>query len=575
VGEDLADASVPTDLVHWLLAVAPLVVLVVLLVGRRWSAAHAAPVGLVIAVAVAVAFFGTSMEVIAVAAGKGVWDGLFILAVVWPALLLYRVSDRAGAQEAIRHGLSAFSRNRLFLVMAFGWVFASFLQGITGFGAPIAVVAPLLVAMGVRPVLAVVIPLVGHAWANLFGTLGVAWLGTQQVIDLDDPEATALVTAGLLVVPVVTGGLTIAWLIGRWSGVVHALPLVIVVGTVHAGGQVAVAAFDPVLAGFVPATLALVALYPLSFWPRYSDPAGDVDVDRIMVAERAGGAHEGDGRGRRRDDDESTGDEPRFGLARALLPYGVLSFVALVILAVGPLADALERFEIGPSFPATTTDDGVEQQAEESYAPVAPLTHPGVFLLVGAGAAAIVLRRPTGATRPGDPSTRRRVETTNIDGDAETDRPGLLAEVIDDAVPASVAVVVFLVLSAVYEHSGQVVTLASGIEAVTPSVVYPAVAVAIGALGSFMTSSNTSSNVLFAPLQQAVADAQGLSESVVIGAQHAGGAIGNAVAPANVALGTGTAGISGQEGEVLRRTAVFAGLGVVLVGVVAVVLAAV
>lgn len=92
---------------------------------------------------------------------------------MWPALLLYRVGDRAGAFVALREGIERFSRNELFLVLAFGWVFASFLQGIAGFGVPIAVVTPLLLALGVRPIYAVLIPLIGHAWANMFGTLAV------------------------------------------------------------------------------------------------------------------------------------------------------------------------------------------------------------------------------------------------------------------------------------------------------------------------------------------------------------------------------------------------------------------
>src|SRR3546814_12464691 len=72
-------------------------------------------------------------------------------------------------------------------VLAFGWAFASFLQGVTGFGVPIAVCAPLLVGIGVRPLYAVIIPLVGHAWNNTFGTLAVAWLGLKQAADMS-PE---------------------------------------------------------------------------------------------------------------------------------------------------------------------------------------------------------------------------------------------------------------------------------------------------------------------------------------------------------------------------------------------------
>ncbi|MEZ5224976.1 MAG: L-lactate permease [Ilumatobacteraceae bacterium] len=560
--DDLDEVTVPVDVWHWSLAVAPLVVLVVLLVVRRWTAAQAAPVGLAIAVVVALTAFGSPIETIAVASGKGVWDGVFILAVVWPALLLYRVTDRAGAQAAIRHGLAAFSRNRLFLIMGFGWVFASFLQGITGFGAPIAVVAPLLVSMGVRPVLAVVIPLVGHAWANLFGTLGVAWLGTQQVIDLDDPDATALTTATMLLVPVVASGLTIAWLVGRGRGVVHALPLIGTIALIHGGGQVLIASFEPVLAAFVPATLALVALYPLSFWRRYSDPAHDVDVGRVMVdddpdreaADQEAADQETDGRRDRAGTDER---EPSMGLGLALVPYAALTVVALVSIAIGPVRDALESVEVAPSFPATTTAEGVTQDATDAYSPVTPLTHPGLYLLIGAVVAAVAFRRA------GAFAERRSVGE---------DRPSLGAEVVSDAVPASVAVVLFLVLSAVFEHAGQVTTLAAGIERVAPGSVYVVLASSVGALGSFMTSSNTSSNVLFAPLQQAVATAQELSEPVVIGAQHVGGAIGNSVAPANVALGTGTAGISGREGEVLRRTAPFAAVTALAVGVVALVM---
>ena len=71
---------------------------------------------------------------VAVAGAKGVWDAVFILYVVWAALILYQVTRRAGAFAALRQD-HALQPQQLFLVMAFGWVFASFLQGIAGFGA--------------------------------------------------------------------------------------------------------------------------------------------------------------------------------------------------------------------------------------------------------------------------------------------------------------------------------------------------------------------------------------------------------------------------------------------------------
>jgi lactate permease len=165
--------DLPVEPINWALALLPLVVLLILLAGLHWKAPEAGPIGLFLAAGIALFAFEAPLEVLAVAAGKGVWDAIFILYVIWPALLLYRVVDRAGAFEALHAGIERFSRNELFLVLAFGWVFVSFLQGITGFGVPIAVVAPLLIGLGVRPLYAVVIPLIGHAWANLCGTLAV------------------------------------------------------------------------------------------------------------------------------------------------------------------------------------------------------------------------------------------------------------------------------------------------------------------------------------------------------------------------------------------------------------------
>lgn len=516
-----AESDVPVELGHWTVAVAPIVVLLVLLAARRWTAAQAGPVGMLVAGGGAVLFFRTGVGDLAVASGKGVWDAIFILLVVWPALLLYRVTDRAGAQEALRRGLTSFSRNELFLVLAFGWVFASFLQGITGFGTPIAVVAPLLVALGVRPVLAVVIPLIGHAWANLFGTLGVAWLGTLQVVDLGDEATTAFQTALLLVIPNLAGGLAVAWIFGRGPAVAHALPMVAIISVIHGGGQLALTQWDPILAAFIPATVAMLVLYPLSHWRRYDQPA-DIDAGRAMGEQHA---------------ERDIEPDPVMGIGMALMPYAVLTVAAVALLAVSPVRDALEAVEVGPAFPAVDTGYAVEIDAEDPYSPFTPLTHPGLFLLVGAAAAWGVYRR-------------RGYYHTWADRSGTRDTIG--PAVVADATPASVGIVTFLVVSQLMQHSGQTETLALGIAEVAPGAVYPVLAAGIGLLGSFMTTSNTSSNVLFAPLQQTVAAAEGLSEAAVISGQHAGGAIGNSIAPANIVLGTGTAGITGREGRVLR-----------------------
>lgn len=521
------DDTLPVNLVTWLLALVPIVLLLVLLAVARWKAPEAGPVGMFAAAVIALLTFQTPWETLAVAAGKGIWDAVFILFVIWPALLLYRVGRAAGAFEALRRGLSAYSRNHVFLVLAFGWVFASFMQGIAGFGAPIAIVAPLLLALGVRPVYAVAIPLIGHAWANMFGTLAVGWIATLQVIDLEDELETAVVTGVLLWVPSVAAGLMIAWMAGRGAGLRMAWPLVVIIGAIHGGIQIGIMFWEPLLSTFLAASVALVALYPLSRWDRYSRFASEVKRAPAMEENAAQ---------KEEQDEQDAG--PTMGLGMALMPYGVLTVVAVLTLAIEPIQEFLEQVAIGPPFPEVETGYDLVFEAEEQFSPITPLTHPGTPLLIAAVVTYLVYR-----SRGYLAAQEKRRGSQPI-----------WSSLAEDATPASVAILAFLVLAAIMEHSGQITVLARGIDEVSPPVLYAFAASFIGLLGAFMTSSNTSSNVLFAPLQQGVAESAGLSEAAIIGAQSTGGALGNAIAPANIVLGTGTAGIVGREGEVLRKT---------------------
>jgi lactate permease len=527
--------DLPVEPLNWALALLPLIVLLVLLAGLHWKAPEAGPIGLFLAAGIALFAFEAPLEVLAVAAGKGVWDAIFILYVIWPALLLYRVVDRAGAFEALHAGIERFSRNELFLVLAFGWVFVSFLQGITGFGVPIAVVAPLLIGLGVRPLYAVVIPLIGHAWANLFGTLAVAWLATERVVTLEDQAATMLQTGILLWIPNLLAGLAICWLFGRMKAVTAGLPMVLIISAIHGGVQLGMVLVNPVLAGFAAGGVALIALYPLSRWQRYSERNEEISERPVMDEERF---------------NQEEAPEPVMGLGMALMPYVVLTALTVGALIFPPVEEALEQFEIGPSFPAVEAGFGQEVEEEDPYSPFAPLTHPGTFLLIAAGVAWLVYRL-RGAYRKW----------------AEVAEPTpVLRGVVEDGLPASVAVASFLVMSVIMDDSGQTDVLALGIAEVAPPIVFAFLAGFIGMIGSFMTSSNTASNILFAPLQEEAAGALDLTQSTVIAAQNAGGAVGNSVSPANVVLGTGTAGIVGSEGKVLRLVLPWAGLVILLVG---------
>jgi lactate permease len=107
-------------------------------------------------------------------------------------------------------------------------------------------------------------------------------------------------------------------------------------------------------------------------------------------------------------------------------------------------------------------------------------------------------------------------------------------------------------MSRVMDGSGQTIVLASGTVGVL-GIFYGFIAPFTGILGSFMTSSNMSSNILFGNFQLTTANLLHFNPAVILAAQTAGGAIGTSISPGNIILGTTTAGIMGDEGEVLKK----------------------
>lgn len=116
-------------------------------------------------------------------------------------------------------------------------------------------------------------------------------------------------------------------------------------------------------------------------------------------------------------------------------------------------------------------------------------------------------------------------------------------------------------------HSGMTYLLAEGLSVSFSRKIYPAIAPFIGALGAFITGSNTNSNVLFAVLQKNAAELLNLSVPLILAAQTAGGSLGSVLAPAKVIVGASTVGLAGKEGEVMRK---LLGYGLITIGTVAV-----
>ncbi|MDQ1664768.1 MAG: lactate permease, partial [Actinomycetota bacterium] len=159
------------DALTWTIAVSPVVLLLALVLWGRLSTPVNAVVTVVVACAVATVAFGAGPAVLAVGLGKGAWVGVWILFVIWPALLMHNLASRIGMRE-LGESLENVLPRKTENVLLLAWVLPSFLQGVSGFGTPVAVCAPLLLAIGVDATRAVALPLIGYHWAVGFGSMG-------------------------------------------------------------------------------------------------------------------------------------------------------------------------------------------------------------------------------------------------------------------------------------------------------------------------------------------------------------------------------------------------------------------
>jgi len=96
---------------------------------------------------------------------------------------------------------------------------------------------------------------------------------------------------------------------------------------------------------------------------------------------------------------------------------------------------------------------------------------------------------------------------------------------------------------------------------------FPLVSPFIGVLGSFITGSNTNSNVMFGVLQQNTAIVLGVSPVLMAAAQSVGGSLGVAIAPSTIMTGAANVGLNGRENEIMKITMKYCLINVMLVGV--------
>ena len=526
------------DLVMPLLAMVPIIAVGVLMVGFMWPSAKAMPVGLFLSGIIAVAFWEVPFAQLLAAGMAGIVNALDILLIIFGAIFILQLMKKSGGMDGISNSMAYVSKDRRVQVLIIAWMFGSFLEGAAGFGTPAAIAAPLLVGMGFPPLIAAVVTLVANSVAVSFGAVGIPIRGgfeaLRDVVSL--PEAMTFsqflhdiaIQVGMLhlvlgtFMPLILVCLMTLmsegsikkgreiWILALFAGILFTVPQFLV--AVFVGPEL------PALLG----SLIGLPVFLIAVSKGFLTPKQDWDFpDRSSWPSywegkiRAGSAG-------------TNGGLAMSGWL-AWFPYVIMGLLLLVTrLDQLSVSTWLQQWEIG-------FDDILGTGIS---AGISPLYNPGVIPF-----ALIILMIPFLHKMSRKGVTGAFKETSSMVGSA------------------TVALVSALVMVYIMMNSGGV----DGRESMLLVVAQAAsdlaganwyfIAPLVGTLGTFISGSNTVSNIMFGVMQHDTAVQSGLPVTPILALQAVGGAAGNMICVHNVVAVLTTVGLLGKEGLVIRKNA--------------------
>lgn len=181
-----------------LLALLPILLFILLLVALRLPAAVSGSAAAFLAGIVAIWGFDYAPTLTNILGPtlEALFTAFTIIWIIFPALGIYEYQERTGGTARIGHWLSSVSTRPQIIVLLLAWFFALFLEGAAGFGTPVALTAPMLVALGFAPIKALVFALIGHAVGVSFGAVGTPIVPLLEAASVDS-RTLSLITLGL------------------------------------------------------------------------------------------------------------------------------------------------------------------------------------------------------------------------------------------------------------------------------------------------------------------------------------------------------------------------------------------
>jgi lactate permease len=501
-----------------LMAALPAVLLLVGMTVFRWKIHTAAFVGLGAALAVAVAGYRMPFEIAAGAAVYGALFGAFPIGwIILNVIFLYQLTVERGLFEVLRGSLARVAPDARVQLVLVAFSFGAFLEGMAGFGAPVAITGAILMQLGFRPVVASGLALIANTAPVAFGSLGIPITTLEQVAGLDALKVSAMVGRQLpffsMVLPL--------WIVVAFCGWRRArgvMPVALVAGVSFAVPQFLVSNYHgPWLVDLVAgATSILAVTLFLQIWKPRERMV--LRGGELVIAEGA----------------EVAGEEGADrGAWRAWMPWGILTGFILLwglpgvkgwlddvwsgSLAIHPLDGLVQR--VPPVAPV-----GVGPESAKWKLNVLSATGTGILF------AAIC----AGLAMGFGPLAMLRTYLRTI----WRVRLSLLT------------IVAMLALGNVTKFSGADATI--GLALAGTGVCYPFFGTLLGWLGVALTGSDTASNVLFGSLQRITAEQTGISAVLMGAANSSGGVMGKMIDAQSIVVASTATHAFGEESRILR-----------------------
>ena len=260
----------------FLVAVLPVLVLVVLLGLLRRPAWQAALAGLIIGLIIAVGPWGMPLPLAIGSILNGATFALWpVMWIVFNGLLLYNIAVRSGRFDAFRSWMIRnLPNDRRVVLVVVGFCFGALLEGVAGFGCPVAITGSLLILVGFPPLEALVFALIFNTTPVAFGGLGLPVTVLGAVTDLPAQQLAAMIGRQLPIMALILPFYVIA-LYGGWRSVRALWPVLLVAGASFGTAQFLASNFINYTLTDVLSALAslVVTVLFVKVWHPPPDPA--------------------------------------------------------------------------------------------------------------------------------------------------------------------------------------------------------------------------------------------------------------------------------------------------------------